>query len=106
MIVEPPIADPLSPRVLVRAAILGFFIGVQLLDGALTYMRVDLREVAAEQAPLLAWSMGHFGVGATLAGAKVLAVACGVVLLGRLLRGDLLSSVTTTCMSRACRARQ
>lgn len=87
----PFLAELLPRRVLVRAAILGLFIGVHLLDGAYTYLSVGVLDEAAEQPPLLAWSTTIFGVGATLATAKGLAVTAGTVLLSRLLRDDLFS---------------
>jgi hypothetical protein len=59
-----------------------------LLDGAYTYLSIGVPDEAVAQTPLLAWSMAFFGVGATLATAKGLAVAGGVVLLSRLLRDD------------------
>lgn len=75
------ITTPLAHGIRVRATILGLFIGVQVLDAAFTYMSVGVLGVAAEQNPLLAWSMAIFGIGATLAAAKTVAVACGIVLL-------------------------
>lgn len=63
-----------------RAIILGLFVGVQVLDGLLTYLSVGVFGVATEMNPLLAWYMAVFGVGPTVTTAKTLAIAGALVL--------------------------
>lgn len=89
---RPPAADGRHPSVFAtwrrrltattRYAAAGDFILVafllaQVLDGALTYVGVS-GGAAIELNPLLVWYFGAFGIGPTLAGAKVFAGACAV----------------------------
>lgn len=57
--------------------ILVVFLVSQVLDGALTYVGV-IDGAAVERNPVLVWYFGMFGIGPTLAGAKVFAGACAV----------------------------
>jgi hypothetical protein len=60
-------------------AVLLFF-GVQLLDGLLTYMGVLTWGTGIEANPLIGSAMAHFGPATALAGAKLTAMAFGIVL--------------------------
>jgi hypothetical protein len=56
------------------------FVAAQAVDGVLTYVGVTHFGIQAEGNPLLAQYMLSFGPGATLIGAKTMAVACGCLL--------------------------
>jgi hypothetical protein len=56
-----------------------FFVS-QALDGALTYIGLRTFGPAIEGNPLLAWLMASFGEAPALAGAKLAAIAFGMVL--------------------------
>lgn len=59
--------------------VLGFFV-VQALDGALTYLGVSRWGPGIEANPLLSSAMAYAGIGASLAAAKSVAIAFGIVL--------------------------
>jgi hypothetical protein len=59
--------------------VLVVFLAAQVLDGAFTYVGIKTG-VASELNPVLAWYMAVFGVGPTLAGAKLFAGGCGIAL--------------------------
>lgn len=59
--------------------VLGFLI-VQALDGGLTYLGVSIWGPGIEANPLLSSAMGYVGIGASLAAAKSVAIAFGIVL--------------------------
>lgn len=56
------------------------FLLTQILDGILTYTGVTVLGVAAEGNPILAALMASYGELIALAGAKLVAAACGVAL--------------------------
>ncbi len=56
------------------------FVLVQALDGALTYLGVHIWGPAIEANPLVSSAVSVAGVGGGLAGAKLVAVAFGIVL--------------------------
>lgn len=56
------------------------FVLVQALDGALTMVGIGTIGLGIEANPLIAWCAQAFGPAAALLGAKMFAVACGVVL--------------------------
>jgi hypothetical protein len=56
------------------------FLLSQVLDGALTYVGITVFGPEMEGNPLLGWLMLTLGEGPALAGAKVVAGICGIVL--------------------------
>ena len=70
----------MHPRMLGHQLVVAAFLLTQILDGVFTYAGVSAFGVAAEGNPLLAWLMTSYGELIALAGAKVLAAACGVAL--------------------------
>jgi len=66
----------MAPRLLLLVA----FMLVQVADGLMTYVAVDIFGPQAEGNPLLATWMGMLGHGPALLGAKLLACGCGVIL--------------------------
>jgi hypothetical protein len=56
------------------------FLAAQVLDGLFTYVGVRRFGMMAEANPLLAWSIGAFGEGPALAGAKLMASTFGIAL--------------------------
>jgi len=56
------------------------FLAAQVLDGAFTYVGVRRFGSMAEANPLLSWSIGAFGEGPALAGAKLVASSFGIAL--------------------------
>ena len=59
--------------------VLGFLV-VQALDGALTYIGIQIWGPGIEGNPLLSSAMLHAGAGASLATAKALAMSFGIIL--------------------------
>ena len=59
--------------------VVGFFL-VQCLDGAFTYIAVAMWGPSIEANPLVSSAIGIAGLGPGLAGAKLLAAGCGIVL--------------------------
>lgn len=72
---------PLSPsrRLFGDLVVLGFVV-VQCLDGMFTYLGVTIWGPGIEANPLLSSAMAYAGPGTALAGAKLLAVAFGMLL--------------------------
>lgn len=60
--------------------VLGAFLAVQLLDGALTYVGVRLYGIEVEANVLITTLMYAWGTGPALVAAKLFASACGVIL--------------------------
>ena len=56
------------------------FVTVQALDGIFSYVGVLTLGVGIEANPLLAWYLNAFGPASVFFGAKMFAIACGVVL--------------------------
>ena len=56
------------------------FVLIQVLDGILTYQGILRFGSAAEGNPLVSWYAATFGPVVGLAGAKLFAVACGLIL--------------------------
>lgn len=56
------------------------FVGVQALDGVLTYIGVRTFGIGIEANPVVAWYAEAFGPAAGLAAAKAFAIACASVL--------------------------
>lgn len=56
------------------------FVAVQALDGVLSYVGVAILGSGIEANPLLAWYLHMLGPVAAFLGAKLFAVACGLVL--------------------------
>lgn len=71
---------PLHRRMLGHQLVFAAFILAQVLDGILTYAGVSVFGIAAEGNPILAWMMTSYGEIIALAGAKIIAAACGVAL--------------------------
>lgn len=65
----------MAPRLL-----LAVFMLLQVADGLMTYVAVDMFGPQAEGNPLLVTWMSMLGYGPALLGAKLLACGCGVVL--------------------------
>src|SRR5687768_3479592 len=65
----------MAPRLL-----LAVFMLLQVADGLMTYVAVDMFGPQAEGNPLLATWMNMLGYGPALVGAKLLACGCGVIL--------------------------
>jgi hypothetical protein len=61
------------------AAVIGFLI-VQFLDGAFTYFGVRLWGPDIEANPIVSSAVATAGLGPGLAGAKLFAIGCGMVL--------------------------
>lgn len=70
----------LHPRMIGHQLVFAAFLLTQVLDGVLTYTGVSALGVGAEGNPLLAWLMTSYGEVIALAGAKIVAAACGVAL--------------------------
>jgi len=60
-------------------AVIGFLI-VQFLDGAFTYLGVTMWGPGIEANPIVSSAVATAGLGAGLAAAKLVAIACGIVL--------------------------
>jgi hypothetical protein len=77
------IAQPASRRYFSEAAFGNFvivlFLVAQLLDGVFTYLGVAAFGLS-EGNPIIAYYMKHHGVGPSVTVAKILAVACSMVL--------------------------
>lgn len=67
--------DGMASRLLVTV-----FILLQLADGVMTYLAVDMLGPQAEGNPLLVTWMAMLGHGPALLGAKLLACGCGLIL--------------------------
>jgi hypothetical protein len=59
--------------------VLVLFLCAQVLDGAFTYHGIS-RFGLSEGNPVIAWYMGHFGVGPTVTVAKLVSTGCAIVL--------------------------
>lgn len=59
---------------------LALFVAIQLADGIMTALGVSQFGAAIEGNPLLRFIAGGAGIGATLVGAKLLAISCATVL--------------------------
>ena len=68
-----------GPAFFGNLAFLGFVI-VQVLDGAMTYIGVGIWGAAIEANPLIRSAITSAGPGVGLASAKLMAVACAIVL--------------------------
>lgn len=66
----------------VRWALLAWivFVGVQVLDGALSYVGVQTHGHWIEGNPIVAWYAGVFGPAVAFTAVKLFAVACGTIL--------------------------
>ena len=60
-------------------AVIGFLL-VQCLDGVFTYLGVTIWGLSIEANPIISAAMGVVGLATGLAGAKLVAVAFGIVL--------------------------
>jgi hypothetical protein len=60
--------------------LLAVFVVLQVADGLMTYVAVDMFGPQAEGNPLLVTWMSMLGSGPALLGAKMLACGCGVIL--------------------------
>jgi len=78
---EHPLKRPLfaERRTWFGDTVLVVFLGVQILDGTLTYLGVHLFAIS-EGNPLIAFYMNRVGVGPSLTVAKLVASGCAVVL--------------------------
>ena len=56
------------------------FLCVQWLDGVFTYLGVRTWGLAIEANPIVSSAVAHAGLAAGLAGAKLLAISCGIIL--------------------------
>ena len=63
------------------------FVLAQVADGSLTYLGIKTLGTAIEANPLLAWYMTAGGATVAIVGAKLFALACGIVLHLRAMHG-------------------
>jgi hypothetical protein len=77
--VHRPVAHLPIPHRVGDLAVLGFIV-VQFLDGALTYLGLHLWGLSIEANPLVSSAVSMVGIGAGLAGTKLLAIAMGILL--------------------------
>jgi hypothetical protein len=65
---------------MIRKTIWLAFIVTQISDGVLTYVGITTLGTSVEANPLLAWYIAAIGITAAIVGAKLFALACGILL--------------------------